>query len=209
MNYCLKWQIHYTRVSTQQQQNIVTVEYIAVKYDFKSLDQKWQDYWEKNPIKLSTDTQGKKYYCLDMFPYPSGAGLHMGHWKSYLLSDIYARIKWLDGYQLLHPMGWDAFGSPAENYAIKQGVHPKISTAENIATFKRQLKQTGCLYNWDREIDTTDPKYYKWTQWIFVKMFKAGLAYEADFPLIGVHLALQASLTKKLLKELVSVAALR
>ena len=155
----------------------------AVKYDFKSIDKKWQDYWEKNPLKISTNDQGKKYYCLDMFPYPSGAGLHMGHWKSYVLSDIYARIKYLDGYQLLHPMGWDAFGSPAENYAIKQGIHPRISTAENIKTFKRQLKQTGCLYNWDKEIDTTDPKYYKWTQWIFVKMFKAGLAYEANFPI--------------------------
>ena len=91
-----------------------------------------------------TSDMGKKYYCLDMFPYPSGAGLHMGHWKSYVLSDIYARIKWLEGYNLLHPMGFDAFGLPAENYAIKQGVHPKVSTAENIANFKRQLKQTAC-----------------------------------------------------------------
>ena len=99
------------------------------------------------------------------------------------LSDIYARIKWLEGYHLLHPMGFDAFGLPAENYAIKQGVHPKISTAGNIANFKRQLKQTACLYNWDKEIDTTDPDYYKWTQWIFLQMFKAGMAYETDFPI--------------------------
>lgn len=126
---------------------------------------------------------GKKFYCLDMFPYPSGAGLHMGHWKSYVLSDIYARIKWLEGYEVLHPMGWDAFGLPAENYALKQGVHPSVSTAENIANFKRQCKETGCFYNWDKEINTTDPDYYKWTQWIFVQMFKAGLAYETDFPI--------------------------
>lgn len=154
-----------------------------MKYDFKSIDKKWQEYWEKNPITISSDTQGKKYYCLDMFPYPSGAGLHVGHWRGYVLSDVYARIKWLQGFQILHPMGWDAFGLPAENYAIKQGVHPRISTEENIKVFKRQLKQTGCLYNWDKEIDTTDPHYYKWTQWIFVQMFKAGLAYETDFPI--------------------------
>ena len=110
----------------------------------------------------------------------------MGHCKSYVLSDIYARIKWLEGYQLLHPMGFDAFGLPAENYAIKQGVHPKISTAENITNFKRQLKQTACLYNWDKEIDTTDPDYYKWTQWIFVKCSKQDLHIKQIFLLIGV-----------------------
>ena len=154
-----------------------------MKYDFKSIDQKWQHYRDVHPLSKMTPDHGKKYYCLDMFPYPSGAGLHMGHWKSYVLSDIYARIKWLEGYNLLHPMGFDAFGLPAENYAIKQGVHPKVSTAQNIENFKRQLKQTACLYNWDKEIDTTNPDYYKWTQWIFVKMFKAGLAYETDFPI--------------------------
>lgn len=155
-----------------------------MKYDFERIEKKWQGIWENNPpLKQSPRDHAKKFYCLDMFPYPSGAGLHMGHWKSYVLSDIYARKKWLEGYNLLHPMGWDAFGSPAENYALKQGVHPAISTAENIATFKRQLKQTGCLYNWDKEINTTDPEYYKWTQWIFVKMYKAGLAYEADAPI--------------------------
>lgn len=154
-----------------------------MKYDFQSIDKKWQNYWEQSLIKTDIKDQGKKYYCLDMFPYPSGAGLHVGHWRGYILSDVYARIKWLQGFQILHPMGWDAFGLPAENYAIKQGVHPRISTAENIAVFKRQLKQTGCMYNWDKEIDTTDPHYYKWTQWIFIQMFKAGLAYETDFPI--------------------------
>ena len=154
-----------------------------MKYDFKSIEQKWQHYRDTHPLSEMMPDKGKKYYCLDMFPYPSGAGLHMGHWKSYVLSDIYARTKWLEGYHLLHPMGFDAFGLPAENYAIKQGVHPKISTAANIATFKRQLKQTACLYNWDKQIDTTDPDYYKWTQWIFIQMFKAGLAYETDFPI--------------------------
>lgn len=155
-----------------------------MKYDFANIEKKWQQIWEKDPLLAQPAKEnGKKFYCLDMFPYPSGAGLHMGHWKSYVLSDIYARTKWLEGYQLLHPMGWDAFGLPAENYAIKQGVHPALSTAQNVATFKRQLKQTGCLYNWDKEINTTDPEYYKWTQWIFVQMFKAGLAYEADTPI--------------------------
>ncbi len=152
-------------------------------YDFRAIESKWQRYWDECPLSQLMSPQGKKYYCLDMFPYPSGAGLHMGHWRAYVLSDVYARTKILEGYRVLHPMGWDAFGLPAENYAIKQGVHPATSTAENIATFKRQLQQTGCLYNWDKEIDTTDPEYYKWTQWIFVRMFKAGLAYEADFPI--------------------------
>lgn len=154
-----------------------------MKYDFKRIEKKWQEYWDTHPISQLMPEGGKKFYCLDMFPYPSGAGLHMGHWKSYVLSDIYARIKLLEGYEVLHPMGWDAFGLPAENYALKQGVHPKVSTAENIANFKRQCKETGCFYNWDKEINTTDPDYYKWTQWIFIQMFKAGLAYETDFPI--------------------------
>ncbi len=154
-----------------------------MNYTVKEIEKKWQQYWHDHPLPPIQSTGGKKFYCLDMFPYPSGAGLHMGHWRSYCLSDIYARKKWLEGYQLLHPMGFDAFGLPAENYAIKQGVHPAQSTAQNIATFTRQLKETGCLYNWSQTIDTTDPDYYKWTQWIFIKMFKAGLAYETDFPI--------------------------
>lgn len=155
-----------------------------MSYDFKMIEKKWQAHWLNDPIDPAEKrTSDKKYYCLDMFPYPSGSGLHVGHWRGYVLSDVYARMKWLEGYRVLHPMGWDAFGSPAENYAIKQGVHPAQSTKENIATFKSQLRQTGCMYNWDKELSTTDPEYYHWTQWIFLKMFNAGLAYEAVFPI--------------------------
>lgn len=124
------------------------------------------------------NSNGKKFYCLDMFPYPSGSGLHVGHWRGYVLSDVYTRIKWLEGYDILHPMGWDAFGLPAENDAIKKGIQPKEGTAANIAHFKKQLQEIGALYDWDKEINTTDPDYYKWTQWIFLQIFKAGLAYE-------------------------------
>ena len=155
-----------------------------MSYDIKSMEEKWQKRWQDHPIGQAKPTgDGTKYYCLDMFPYPSGAGLHVGHWRSYVLSDIYARIKWLQGYNVLHPMGWDAFGLPAENDAIKKGIHPKISTANNIKNFKRQLRQTSCLYDWSKEINTTDPAYYKWTQWIFLKMYNAGLAYEAQVPI--------------------------
>jgi len=155
-----------------------------MSYNFKEIEKKWQKQWEENPpAEAKSDSSQKKFYCLDMFPYPSGAGIHMGHWRSYVLSDIYARIKWLQGYNILHPMGWDAFGLPAENYAIKMGVHPKISTAENVANFKRQLKQMGCIFDWDKELSTTDPKFYKWTQWIFIQMYKAGLAYQDKTPI--------------------------
>lgn len=149
-------------------------------YDFKSIEDKWQKRWEEYPIALANPTgEGKKFYCLDMFPYPSGAGLHVGHWRGYVLSDVYARIKWLQGFNVLHPMGWDAFGLPAENDAIRKGIHPKINTANNIANFKRQLKQIAAIYDWRKELNTTDPHYYKWTQWIFIQMFNAGFAYEA------------------------------
>jgi len=155
-----------------------------MSYNFKEIEEKWRKKWEENPpAQAKSDMNQKKYYCLDMFPYPSGSGIHMGHWRSYVLSDIYARIKWLQGYNVLHPMGWDAFGLPAENYAIKMGVHPKISTAENIANFKRQLKQMGCIFDWDKELNTTDPNFYKWTQWIFIQMYKAGLAYQDKTPI--------------------------
>jgi len=152
-----------------------------MSYDFKAIENKWQKEWEKRPIALAQSTgEGKKFYCLDMFPYPSGSGLHVGHWRGYVLSDIYARIKWLQGYNVLHPMGWDAFGLPAENDAIKKGIHPKINTARNIAQFKQQLKQIAAMYDWRKELNTTDPDYYKWTQWIFIQMFNTGLAYEAS-----------------------------
>ena len=151
-----------------------------MQYDFKDIEDKWQKKWEENPIALAKPVgEGKKFYCLDMFPYPSGSGLHVGHWRGYVLSDIYARIKWLQGYNVLHPMGWDAFGLPAENDAIRKGMHPKINTANNIAQFKQQLKQIAAMYDWRKELNTTDPHYYKWTQWIFIQMFNAGLAYEA------------------------------
>jgi leucyl-tRNA synthetase len=155
-----------------------------MSYDFKKIEGKWQEIWAKNPPATTKPAgSGKKFYCLDMFPYPSGSGLHVGHWRGYVLSDIYARIKWLEGYNVLHPMGWDAFGLPAENDAIKKGIAPAVGTAKNIATFKRQLQQIAAIYDWDKELNTTDPEYYKWTQWIFLKMYNAGLAYRAELPI--------------------------
>jgi len=152
-----------------------------MNYDFNSIEKKWQNKWQAKPDGQTKPTgSGKKYYCLDMFPYPSGAGLHVGHWRGYVLSDVYTRIKWMQGYNVLHPMGWDAFGLPAEVYAIQMGVHPAQSTAKNIATFKRQLSEVGAIYDWSKEVNTTDPEFYKWTQWIFLQMYKAGLAYESQ-----------------------------
>lgn len=152
-----------------------------MSYDFQSIEKKWQAFWEKN--KREKDNNKPKFYCLDMFPYPSGSGLHVGHWRGYVLSDVLARYKILNGFEVLHPMGWDAFGLPAENYAIKNKTHPAISTKKNIENAKRQLKEIGSVYDWDREVNTTDPDYYKWTQWIFLKMFEKGLAYEKEMPL--------------------------
>ena len=154
-----------------------------MSYDFQKIEKKWQKRWEKNPSAAKPSGSGKKFYCLDMFPYPSGSGLHVGHWRGYVLSDIFARIKLLEGYNVLHPMGWDAFGLPAENDAIKKGIHPKIGTDKNIAVFKRQLKQIAAVYDWSKELSTTDPEYYKWTQWIFIQMFNAGLAYRNESPI--------------------------
>ncbi|MCL4361850.1 leucine--tRNA ligase [Candidatus Dependentiae bacterium] len=152
-----------------------------MSYNFQAIEKKWQKKWQEDPYFRSKPTgSGKKFYCLDMFPYPSGSGLHVGHWRGYVLSDVYARIKFLQGYNVLHPMGWDAFGLPAENDAIKKGIHPAVGTAANIAHFKTQLMEIGAIYDWSKELSTADPKYYKWTQWIFLQMFKAGLAYEAD-----------------------------
>lgn len=155
-----------------------------MSYDFQSIEKKWQKRWDEQPVAKTQPTgTEKKYYVLDMFPYPSGSGLHVGHWRGYVLSDIYARKKWLEGYNVLHPMGWDAFGLPAENAAIKEGKHPKEATAKNIARFKEQLKEIAAIYDWDKELNTTDPDYYKWTQWIFLQMFKKGLAYRAETPI--------------------------
>lgn len=151
-------------------------------YNHKLIEAKWRKRWEEKPINTE-DGKKPKYYCLDMFPYPSGNGLHVGHWRGYVISDVWSRYKLMQGYYLIHPMGWDAFGLPAENYAIKHGVHPAISTAENVANIKRQINEIAAIYDWDREVNTTDPDYYKWTQWIFVKMFKEGLAYEKEMPI--------------------------
>ncbi len=155
-------------------------------YNHVAVEQKWRERWESAPVNPKTDETGKereKYYCLDMFPYPSGNGLHVGHWRGYVISDVWSRYKILQGYHVIHPMGWDAFGLPAENYAIKMGIHPAISTEDNIRNIKKQIKQIAAVYDWDMEVNTTDPDYYKWTQWIFAEMFKNGLAYEKEFPI--------------------------
>ena len=152
------------------------------KYNHKLIEAKWTKKWEENPINVN-DGKKDKYYCLDMFPYPSGNGLHVGHWRGYVISDVWSRYKMMHNYYLIHPMGWDAFGLPAENYAIEHGIHPSISTAENIKNIKRQINEIAAIYDWDREVNTTDPDYFKWTQWIFVQMFKKGLAYEKEMPI--------------------------
>ena len=151
-------------------------------YNHSAIEKKWKKRWEEHPINVD-DGKKPKYYCLDMFPYPSGSGLHVGHWRGYVISDVWSRYQVLKGHYVIHPMGWDAFGLPAENYAIKMGVHPAKSTAENVANIKRQINEIAAIYDWDREVNTTDPAFYKWTQWIFVQMFKKGLAYEKEFPI--------------------------
>jgi leucyl-tRNA synthetase len=149
-------------------------------YNFAEIEPKWQKYWdEQKTFKTILDTSKPKYYVLDMFPYPSGAGLHVGHPEGYTATDIVARYKRMKGFNVLHPMGWDSFGLPAENHAIKTGTHPDITTQDNIKVFKRQLKSLGFSYDWDREIATSNVDYYKWTQWIFVQLFNKGLAYES------------------------------
>jgi len=154
-----------------------------MQYDHLKLEAKWQKYWaEHKTFKAEIDLEKEKVYVLDMFPYPSGAGLHVGHPLGYTATDIYSRFKRLQGFNVLHPMGWDAFGLPAEQYAIKTGTHPKKTTEENIKNFMRQIKMLGFSYDWDREINTTDEKYYKWTQWIFLQLYNKGLAYEAKVP---------------------------
>ncbi|HLE12516.1 MAG: leucine--tRNA ligase [Bdellovibrionales bacterium RIFOXYD12_FULL_39_22] len=150
-------------------------------YEFSRIEQKWQAFWEKNKtFKASSKSKLPKYYALDMFPYPSGAGLHVGHPEGYTATDIVSRYKRMSGLNVLHPMGWDSFGLPAENYAIKTGTHPDVITKENIKVFTRQLKSLGFSYDWDREIATSDVDYYKWTQWIFVQLYNKGLAYEDE-----------------------------
>ncbi len=155
---------------------------MAVPYNHRAIELKWKKNWEEHPVNVD-DGKKPKYYCLDMFPYPSGSGIHVGHWRGYVISDVWSRYKLMKGFYLIHPMGWDAFGLPAENYAIKTGIHPAKAVKENVAHFKEQLSQISAIYDWDREVNTTDPEFYKWTQWIFVKMFKEGLAYEKEFPI--------------------------
>jgi leucyl-tRNA synthetase len=163
---------------TQEQQPIS-----SAGYNPRIIEPKWQQYWETNKtFKVLDDDSKPKFYALDMFPYPSGAGLHVGHPEGYTATDIVARVKRAQGYNVLHPMGWDAFGLPAEQHALDTGKHPRDITKTNIDNFRRQIKSLGFSYDWDREISTTDPEYYKWTQWIFLQLYKKGLAYVAEVP---------------------------
>jgi len=152
-------------------------------YDHQAIERKWQDYWLKNKtFRAEVDPAKPKSYILDMFPYPSGDGLHVGHPEGYTATDILSRHRRMKGFNVLHPMGWDAFGLPAERHAVRTGEHPAVITNRNCDTFKRQLQALGFSYDWDREINTTDPKYYKWTQWIFEILFERGLAYQIEAP---------------------------
>ena len=152
--------------------------------NFSEFEKKWRELWERERMHEAKESDPRpKYYCLDMFPYPSGSGLHVGHWRGYVLSDVWARYQVLKGYNVLHPMGWDAFGLPAENDAIKKKTDPKINTDENVSNIKRQLKEMGAMYDWSRELNTTDPKFYHWTQWIFLQFYKKGLAYRKSMPI--------------------------
>lgn len=150
-------------------------------YPFRKIESKWQDYWEKNSsFRTDLHSSKPKFYCLDMFPYPSGAGLHVGHPEGYTATDIISRYKRMKGFEVLHPMGWDAFGLPAERYAMQTGIHPAITTKQNVDNFRRQIKLIGLSYDWDREISTTDPKYYKFTQWIFLKLYDSWYDFKAS-----------------------------
>jgi leucyl-tRNA synthetase (EC 6.1.1.4) len=154
-----------------------------MKYSFSDIEKKWQRYWaEHRTFETTEDPTKPKYYVLDMFPYPSGSGLHVGHLEGYTATDIVARFKRHKGFCVLHPMGWDAFGLPAEQYAIKTGTHPRITTEQNVKSFKASLQRLGNAYDWSREINTTDIDYVKWTQWIFLKLYERGLAYIAEIP---------------------------
>ena len=150
-------------------------------YNPQTIEKKWQDIWEKEGTFYASEDRTKpKYYALIEFPYPSGQGLHVGHPRPYTALDIVARKRRLQGYNVLFPIGWDAFGLPTENYAIQNKIHPKIVTEKNVARFKAQMKSLGFSFDWSREINTTDPEYYKWTQWIFLKLFEKGLAYKKE-----------------------------
>ena len=153
------------------------------EYDHGAIEAKWRKYWlENKTFKTDAAADKPKFYCLDMFPYPSGAGLHVGHPEGYTATDILCRYKRMKGFNVLHPMGWDAFGLPAEQYAVETGTHPAVTTQKNVDRFRSQIQALGFSYDWDREVNTTDPKYYKWTQWIFEQLYKKGLAYVAEVP---------------------------
>ena len=155
-----------------------------MEYKPQEIEKKWQKLWnEKKVFKTEEVSEKQKYYVLDMFPYPSGVGLHVGHFKGYVATDVIARYKRMNNFNVLHPMGWDAFGLPAENYAIKTGVHPEETTKKNIENIKKQMMDAGLSFDWEREINTTNPEYYKYTQWIFLKLFEKGLAYESEMPI--------------------------
>lgn len=155
-----------------------------MKYSPQKIERKWQKIWQKTKIYKTKDfLRKKKFYILDMFPYPSGAGLHVGHLRGYIATDVISRMKMMQGHNVLHPMGWDAFGLPAENYALSHKIHPEVAVRQNIKNFKKQLSKIGFTYDWSREINTTDPNYYKWTQWIFLQLFKRGLVYESFEPI--------------------------
>src|ERR1700712_812922 len=145
-----------------------------MEYNFRKIEQAWRDEWQKtNAYKVSNDSSKPSFYVLDMFPYPSGTGLHVGHPLGYIASDIYSRYKRLKGFNVLHPMGFDSFGLPAEQYALETGQHPAVTTEKNIETFKSQMDNIGFCFDWSREVRTSDPKYYKWTQWIFLQIFNS------------------------------------
>ena len=156
-------------------------------YPFKEIEPKWQAYWDKNQTFAVTEDPSfpkeKRAYVLDMFPYPSGAGLHVGHPEGYTATDIYCRFLRMNGFNVLHPMGFDSFGLPAENYAIKTGTHPRATTERNIENFRKQIKSLGFCYDWNREVSTHTVQYYRWTQWIFLQLYKRGLAYESLTPI--------------------------
>lgn len=173
-----------------------------MKYDFLTTERKWQEYWKREKIFQVEDNQSKqKLYVLDMFPYPSGAGLHVGHPEGYTATDIFCRYKRMKGFSVLHPMGWDAFGLPAERYAMQTNIHPSITTNQNIDTFRRQIKMLGLSYDWSREINTTDPKYYKWTQWIFLNIYNSwyDLRQRKAKPIVTLEQELEECGTKNLL----------
>ena len=152
-----------------------------MEYNFKVIEKKWQDYWRKHETyRVSEDAEKEKYYVLDMFPYPSGAGLHVGHPLGYIASDIFARYKKSKGFNVLHPMGYDSFGLPTEQYAIQTGVHPAIATKKNTDRYRIQLDKIGFSYDWKREIQTSNPGYYKWTQWIFKELFNSYYCKQRD-----------------------------